>query len=492
MADFILSIDQGTTSSRAILFDTGGGVAYTAQQEFPQIYPQDGWVEHDPQEIWQSVVKTSQDALGQLDANNDRLIGIGITNQRETTLVWDRRTGKPIYNAIVWQDRRTADKCMALKERGLEETISAKTGLLLDPYFSATKASWILDHVPGARERAERGELAFGTVDSYLLWQLTAGQSHYTDVTNASRTSLFNIHTQAWDNELLELFDVPAAMLPEVKDCAANFGTSKANITGQPYPILGIAGDQHAALIGQAGFDKGCAKSTYGTGCFMMLNTGTAPLQSNNRLLTTIAYRINGETHYALEGSIFIAGAAMQWLRDAMKFFSDVADSEKIASETGYQSDVVVVPAFTGLGAPYWNPDARGAILGLTRDSGVADIVTATMQSICFQTRDLLNAMEKDGLHPTQLRVDGGLSANNWIMQCLADLLSIEVDRPEVIETTALGAAYLVGLSAGTYKSIEELKTHRKSESIFSPELADSEKERLYDKWLMAVNKVQS
>lgn len=494
MSDFILSIDQGTTSSRAILFSTTGDIKHVAQQEFPQHYPNDGWVEHNPEDIWATVLDSCRKVLNKIDhTTTDKLIGIGITNQRETTLIWDRISGEPIYNAIVWQDRRTAKIVSTLKEQKKETTVSNKTGLLLDPYFSATKISWILDNVSGARAKAESGELAFGTVDTFLLWRLTNGKSHYTDATNASRTSLFNIHTQKWDEELLKIFRIPKNILPDVKDCAADFGLTSADILdGLETPILGIAGDQQAALIGQTCFDKGSAKSTYGTGCFMIVNTGTEALKSKNRLLTTVAYRINGETHYALEGSIFIAGAAIQWLRDGMRFFSDAAESEVLAQKTGYQSDVVVVPAFTGLGAPYWNPEARGAIMGITRDTGIADIVTATLQSICFQTRDLLNAMEKDGQRPSLICVDGGLSANSWTMQCLSDLLTVSVDRPQIIETTALGVAFLVALQAGIYTSLNELKDLRKSDRIFVPKISEQQRNLLYKKWKIAIRKVQA
>lgn len=492
MANYILSIDQGTTSSRAMLFTPEGKIAQVSQQEFPQLYPNDGWVEHDPKAIWDTVLSSCRDALSNISLGTDKILGIGITNQRETTVVWDRVSGEPIYNAIVWQDRRTADFCAILKGDNKEQIVTDKTGLLLDPYFSASKVRWILENVDGAREKANKGELAFGTIDCFLLWRLTDGGVHATDITNASRTSLFNIHTQRWDEELLTLFGVPANMLPEVKDCAADFGMTKTDLFSQSMPILGMAGDQQAALIGQCCFEKGQAKSTYGTGCFMIVNTGTEALASKNRLLTTIGYRINGKTTYALEGSIFMAGAAVQWLRDGMKFFDNAAESESIAKNAGYQKEVTVVPAFTGLGAPYWDPDARGAIFGLTRDAGIPEIVAATLQAICYQTRDLLTAMQKDGQMPTEMRVDGGLSANNWAMQCLADMLSINVDRPQSVETTALGVANLVALQAGVYASLDELKAQRNSEAVFSPKLSVEQRDDFYQRWLVAVEKVQS
>lgn len=492
MPRYLLSLDQGTTSSRAIMFSDRGDIIATAQQEFTQHFPQPGWVEHDPDEIWQSTISSARAAIEKADCTAEDIAAIGITNQRETTLVWDRKTGKTIYPAIVWQDRRTADQCLELKQQnGLEQRISDKTGLLLDPYFSATKVSWILDHVEGARQRAEQGELAFGTVDSYLLWHLTKGQSHATDATNASRTLLFNIHTQQWDEELLEIFRVPAAMLPVVKDSAADFGCTHAALLGADIPIGGIAGDQQAALIGQACFSPGMAKSTYGTGCFMVMNTGTEALQSKNRLLTTVGYRINGETTYALEGSIFMAGATIQWIRDGLHLIGHAKETQPLAEATGYDNPVYMVPAFAGLGAPYWDPQAKGAIMGLTRDTGIKEIVTAGLQAVCYQTRDLLEAMAEDGVKPATLRVDGGMVVNDWLMQFLADTLAMTITRPQVTETTALGAALLAGLQVGIYDSLEQLAQLWAHEKEFVCQQDMATRERLYQGWLDAVERVR-
>jgi len=490
MTQYILSIDQGTTSSRALLFDTVGGHKATSQCEFEQFFPNDGWVEHDPEEIWATTLDVCRKVIAKESGSLDKIVGLGITNQRETTIVWDRCTGTPIYRAIVWQDRRTAEFCQQLKVRGLEQKISEKTGLLVDPYFSASKVRWILENVEGARERAERGELAFGTVDSFLLWRLTGGQSHATDATNASRTSLFNIHTQEWDDELLEMFDIPRSMLPEVKDCSAEFGMTEQSLFGLSIPILGMIGDQQSALVGQACFAPGMVKSTYGTGCFMIVNTGDQPLVSTNRLLTTVAYRLNGKACYALEGSIFVAGAAVQWLRDGVKLIKHASETAELAKEVGYNNKVYLVPAFTGLGAPYWDPNARGALFGLTRDTGIAEIVTAGLQSVCYQTRDLLVAMEKDGASVNSLRVDGGMVINDWVMQFLSDILSVRVDRPKVVETTALGAAFMAGLQAGVYSSTDEISALWQLEHRFLPEIGEKEGQGLYDGWLDAVRRV--
>ncbi|ROS01727.1 glycerol kinase [Sinobacterium caligoides] len=491
MADYILAIDQGTTSSRAILFDSDATAAHSAQQEFPQHFPQDGWVEHDPEDIWQSVIDCCHQVINQL-GDGEQIAAIGITNQRETTLVWDKLTGKTIYPAIVWQDRRTSDYCQQLKDRGLEERINDITGLLIDPYFSATKLRWILEQVPGARARAERGELAFGTVDSYLLWRLSGGREHRTDASNASRTMLFNIHSQQWDEELLELFDIPAALLPEVMDCADQFGVSDAAVLGRQVPILGMAGDQQAALFGQTCFNKGMAKSTYGTGCFMIVNTGDCALKSKNRLLTTVAYRLRGEVTYALEGSIFVAGATIQWLRDGLMLIDNAMESEPLAEQTDPDHGVYMVPAFTGLGAPYWDPNARGAIFGLCRDTGIKEIVTAGLQSVCYQSKDLQKAMESDGERPIALRVDGGMVANNWVMQFLADILGATVDRPTIIETTALGAAYLAGLEAGIFTSLEQLEQKWQCQQRFEPQMSKSRRDAFYAGWQQAIRRVQS
>ncbi len=492
MSDYILAIDQGTTSSRAILFNREGHSEHSAQEEFPQHFPNDGWIEHDPEDIWSTVERTFQRVIAEIDTENDAIKAIGITNQRETTLVWDRKTGKPLYKAIVWQDRRTSEYCQELKKKNLESLISAKTGLLIDPYFSATKIRWILDNIEGARSRAEKGELAFGTVDSYILWKLTGGKEHRTDATNASRTMLFNIHTQQWDEELLTFFDIPRTLLPEVMDSADDFGITNKDVMGVEIPILGMAGDQQAALFGQTCFREGMAKSTYGTGCFMIVNTGDIPLKSENRLLSTIAYRLNGKTTYALEGSIFIAGAAVQWLRDGLKLIDDAGETEALARQTSIDHGVYLVPAFTGLGAPYWDPNARGAIFGLTRDTAIKEIVTAGLQSVCYQTKDLQRAMESDGERPIALRVDGGMVANNWVMQFLADILGATVDRPKITETTALGAAYLAGLKAGIYNSLEELESMWQREKRFEPKFDKLTRDGLYDGWQHAVRRVQS
>ena len=491
MSRFILSIDQGTTSSRAIVFNDKGQACGTSQEEFEQFFPQDGWVEHDPEDIWKSTVKVCQEAIKAADLPVEDIVSVGITNQRETTLLWDRKTGETVYKAIVWQDRRTAEYCQKLKDQDKEALVSERTGLLLDPYFSATKIAWVLDNVEGVRERAEAGELCFGTVDSFLIWRLSEGKQHLTDATNASRTMLFNIHTQSWDEELLSLFNIPASLLPEVKDCSADFGHCAASILGAELPIGGVAGDQQAALIGQACFEKGMAKSTYGTGCFMILNTGSEAIASKNKLLTTVAYRLNGETTYALEGSIFIAGAVVQWLRDGLKIIESAKDTEALAKEVGYQSDVFLVPAFTGLGAPYWDPEARGALLGITRDTGIKEIVSAALMSVGLQTADLLKAMSQDGAQfPTRLRIDGGMVSNNWLAQSLADLMQLSVDRPANVETTALGAAYLAGLNAGIYHSCDQIAEFWEKDRGFSPELSAEQAATIYDKWQLQIKKI--
>jgi len=491
MTDYILSIDQGTTSSRAILFTDEADLAHVAQEEFAQHFPQDGWVEHEPEDIWQSVLNTCREVLGKLSFA-DCVRAIGITNQRETTLVWDRNTGEPLYRAIVWQDRRTADYCAELKGQGYEPLVRETTGLLIDPYFSATKIRWILDNIPGAREKAEAGELAFGTVDCFLLWKLTGGRVHRTDASNASRTMMFNIHNQSWDPELLDLFAIPASMLPQVMDCADDFGHCEVDLLGAEIPILGMVGDQQGALFGQTCFHSGMAKSTYGTGCFMIANTGDKPLLSDNRLLTTVAYRLDGKTTYALEGSIFVAGAAVQWLRDGLQLIKHAGETESLAEETPVDHGVYMVPAFTGLGAPYWNPDARGAIFGLTRDTGIKEIVTAGLQSVCYQTKDLQKAMQSDGQRPTALRVDGGMTANNWLMQFLADILGATVDRPEITETTALGAAYLAGLKAGIFDSLSSLEDMWQCQQRFEHQMSKPQRDDLYRGWQSAVEQVNN
>jgi len=490
MTHVILSIDQGTTSSRTLVFSPKGDVLFTAQEEFAQIYPQDGWVEHNPEDIWDTTLATLKKAYDFAKKSGAVIAGLGITNQRETTLVWDRKSGKAIYNAIVWQDRRTAETCREIKASYEEEKLTAKTGLLLDPYFSATKAAWILDHVEGARGRAQNGELAFGTIDSFLIWRLTGGKTHATDATNASRTNIFNIHDQDWDEELLRLFNVPASILPEVKDCADDYGVMDGDILGEAIPILGVAGDQQAAAIGQSCFAKGDIKSTYGTGCFVILNTGSECITSKNRLLSTVCYRLGGKTTYALEGSIFIAGAAVQWLRDGIQIIKDAAETEAMCEGLESNKGVYLVPAFTGLGAPHWDPDARGAIFGLTRDTGRAEIARATVESVCYQTHDLFKAMSDDGVTPTSLRVDGGMVYNSWMVQHLAGVLDIPVDRPKVLETTALGAAYLAGLQAGLYDSLEDVKANWQRDKHFEPEMDEQTRNGLLKGWNAAVKKV--
>lgn len=494
----VLAIDQGTTSSRAMLFSAPDCIEAIAQHEFAQHFPQSGWVEHDAEEIWQSVVATVQEAIESVGSSPGTIAGIGITNQRETTVIWDRATGKPIHHAIVWQDRRTASFCEQLKADGLEPMFSARTGLLLDPYFSGTKIRWILDNVEGARARAENGELAFGTIDCFLLWRLTGGKRHVTDATNASRTLLFNIKTNDWDDELLAALGVPRALMPEVADCAAEFGETDPALFGAAIPIRGIAGDQQAATIGQACFDPGMMKSTYGTGCFALLNTGTNMVQSKNRLLTTIAYRLDGKTTYALEGSIFIAGAAVQWLRDGLKIIERAGDSGQLAAKADPNQQLYLVPAFTGLGAPYWDAEARGAIFGLTRNSGPAEFARAALQAVCYQTRDLLEAMRSDwnaggsGEGETVLRVDGGMVASDYTMQFLADILAAPVDRPTILETTALGAAWLAGSQAGVWPGRDEFASGWALEMRFKPAMQADERNRLYSGWRDAVSRTLS
>ncbi|MGQ9427333.1 glycerol kinase GlpK [Gilvimarinus sp. F26214L] len=489
---YLLAIDQGTTSSRALIFDTESSQLTVAQQEFPQHFPKDGWVEHDPAEIWASVHHTVTEALEKSGLRPADIAGIGITNQRETTLVWDRSTGEPVYNAIVWQDRRTEPFCRDLVEQGYEREVQDRTGLVIDPYFSASKIRWILENVPGTRRKAKAGELAFGTVDSYLLWKLSDGRLHQTDATNASRTALFNIHRQEWDDELLRLFDIPLALMPEVRDCAADFGSSSHHWFGGEIPILAMAGDQQSALVGQACFQEGMAKSTYGTGCFLVVNTGSKVLKSEHKLLSTVAYRLDGKVSYALEGSIFVAGAAIQWLRDALRFIDTARESEGLAAQVAVDHGVFLVPAFTGLGAPHWDPHARGAILGLNRDTGIAEIVSAGLQSVCYQTRDLQETMARDGVSTSVLRVDGGMTVNNWMLQFLADILGTPVDRPQSVESTALGAAYLAGLQAGVFSSLDEIAQQWQLDREFRPAMPEAQREALYAAWLDAVARVRS
>jgi glycerol kinase len=487
----VMALDQGTTSSRAIVFDASGAVVAQAQAEFPQAYPAPGWVEHDPEAIWTTTLDTARAALMRAEARGGRVVAIGVTNQRETTLIWERATGKAIHPAIVWQDRRTAPLCRKLREAGHEALVQAKTGLVLDPYFSASKAAWILDHVEGARSRAQAGELAFGTVDSFLIWRLTGGQVHATDATNASRTSLYDICADAWDDALLGLFRVPREVLPEVKDCAADYGATLPDLFGRPIPILGAAGDQQAAAIGQGCFAAGDIKSTYGTGCFVLVNTGQTPVFSKNRLLTTIAYRLAGRTSYALEGSIFVAGAAVQWLRDGLGVIKDAAETEALA-RGAQESGVYLVPAFTGLGAPWWDPDARGALFGLTRATGPADLARAALEAACYQTRDLLAAAAEDGVALGQLKIDGGMIANDWLVQRLADLVDLTVCRPSVLETTAMGAAYLAGSRAGVYPDQATFAAQERGFTRFAPGMDRAERARRLAGWDDAVKRTLS
>ena len=496
MSRYILAFDQGTTSSRAIVFDAHGNRLGLGQEEFTQHFPQDGWVEHEPEDLWQSSLRSARLALHNAGIDAGDLAAIGITNQRETTLLWNRHTGVPIHRAIVWQDRRTSALCQQLGEqleaRGQAGLIQEKTGLLLDAYFSASKIRWLLDHVPGAREQAARGDLAFGTVDTFLLWRLTAGRSHRTDASNASRTLLFNIHEQCWDEDLLALFDIPASLLPEVLDSAADFGTTAPEILGAAVPIGGIAGDQQAAAFGQCCFEPGMAKSTYGTGCFLLLNTGEQALNSRNRLLSTVAWRLQGKVTYALEGSIFMAGATMQWLRDGLHLFKDAADTEGLARQAHADSSIMFVPAFTGLGAPYWDADARGAIFGLNRDTGIRELVSAALLSVCYQTRDLQEAMAADGVRPQTLRVDGGMARNDYVLQNLADLLGCQVDRPMVTETTALGVAWLAALQCGIHQSLDEIAQHWKLQRSFTPQKDTAWRDQRYAMWQDAVRRTRS
>ena len=492
MADpLLLSIDQGTTSSRAILFAKDGSSVFTAQQEFTQHFPNQGWVEHDPEEIWQTTLDVCQQAVAAAADKGVMIATAGITNQRETTVIWNRHTGKTIHNAIVWQDRRTADFCNELKDSGYEATFTAKTGLLLDPYFSATKIRWLLDHVEGAREAAEQGDLLFGTIDSFLLWRFTRGTVHATDATNASRTLVFNIHTRDWDDELLTILNIPRTMLPQVKDSSGEFGTIDGTLLDGDITICGIAGDQQAATFGQVSLEPGTIKSTYGTGCFVLLNTGPEAIASNNKLLTTIGYQLNNQPTYAIEGSIFVAGAAVQWLRDGLGLINSAEETEGMAEALDSNRGLYLVPAFTGLGAPYWDPQARGAIFGITRDTGVKELARATLESVAFQTYDLFKAMSDDGVSPTKVRVDGGMVHNNWLCQFLADILNIPVQRPVQIETTALGAAYLAGLHCGIYESPEDLASNWQLDREFTPSINAEQRDQMLAAWQKAVAGVQ-
>ena len=491
---YILSIDQGTTSSRGVLFDENYEIISIGQNEFTQFFPDSGWVEHDPEEIWTSTLESCRSAIKQSQIDPNQIRAIGITNQRETTVVWDKETGMPIYNAIVWQDRRTSDYCQSLRSLGHESLVNQKTGLLLDPYFCATKIAWILDNVDGAREKANNGGLLFGTIDCFLMWRLSNQKIHSPDATNACRTLLYNIHEGCWDKDLLDLFNVPASMLPEVYDNAADFGVADESIFGSEIAIAASIGDQPSALVGQACFHPGMVKSTYGTGCFVLINTGYEPVKSNNKLLTTLAFQVNGKTCYALEGSIFIAGAAVQWLRDGLKFIESAEQSETLAMKADDSQDVYLVPAFVGLGAPHWDPDCRGALFGMTRNTGPAEITKATLESVCYQTSDLLNAISKD-LGESKLsaiRVDGGMAASNWTMQMLSDLVELPVDRPKNLETTALGAAYLAGMQVGFYPPMDEFSESWQSESQFNSKMKEELRARKLAGWKDAVRRTLS
>lgn len=491
--EYILAFDQGTTSSRAILFDKKGQIHSTAQKEFEQKFPKAGWVEHDPSEIWSSQVSVAAEAVSRANLNAMDIAAIGITNQRETTIVWDKKTGKPIYNAIVWQDRRTADICTQLRNDGHEEMFRDKTGLVLDAYFSGTKVKWILDNVDGARKKAENGDLLFGTVDSWLLWKLTEGAVHATDVTNASRTLLYNIYDLEWDKEILKLLDIPESMLPEVKSSSEVYGKTSGEIFAKEIPVSGIAGDQQAALFGQVCTQPGMAKNTYGTGCFMLLQTGEKPIKSSNNLLTTIAWQLDGKVCYALEGSVFIGGAVVQWLRDGLKMISSSSQIEELAAKSNDNDGVYLVPAFSGLGAPHWDPYARGMLIGLTRGTGQSHIARAALESIAYQSTDLLMAMQSDaGISLKEMRVDGGASVNNLLMQFQADILDIPVLRPKVTETTALGAAYLAGLAIGFWENLDEINQKWKVDKTFEPNMEPSEREELLNKWHDAVGRAKN
>tara|TARA_B100000029_G_scaffold283426_1_gene277248 strand:- start:323 stop:1801 length:1479 start_codon:yes stop_codon:yes gene_type:complete len=492
MKKFIISIDQGTTSSRAILFNLKGQSVYVSQTEFTQYFPKDGWVEHNPDEIWKTTLKVLRDVINKSKKLKGKILTIGITNQRETTILWDKTTGKPVYNAIVWQDRRSSEYCKKLIKQKKETIIYNKTGLLIDAYFSATKIKWIIDNVPKAKDLIKKKRLLFGTVDCFLLWKLTNGADHATDATNASRTMLFNISTNEWDNQILKILKIPQEILPVVKDCSADFGHTDPSLTGISYPITGMVGDQQSATIGQCCFEPGSLKSTYGTGAFVLLNTGSKKVYSKNRLLTTIGYRINGKTTYALEGSIFIAGAGVQWLRDKIRFIKKASDTEKIIKSLKSNNGIYLVPAFTGLGAPYWAVNARGILSGLTRDTGQKEIVRATVESVAYQTYDLFEAMKNDGLRPKIIKVDGGMVKNNWFSQFLADIVNVKVLRPKVDETTALGAAFMAGLQIGVYKSLNDISKNWQVDEGFYPRMKNSERKNLIKGWSAAIKKTLS
>ena len=489
MKKFIISIDQGTTSSRAILFNLLGKPIYTSQLEFKQYFPKSGWVEHDPEAIWSTTKKTLKDVINKAKKLNGHILTIGITNQRETTVLWDKRTGKTVYKAIVWQDRRQAEYCKKLKKQNKETIIFNKTGLLIDSYFSGTKIKWILDNVPLAKKLMKKKQLLFGTIDSFLIWRLTKGKVHATDATNASRTMIYNITSNKWDDTILKILKIKKHILPEVKDCADDYGSTHHSITGKSIPITGVVGDQQSATIGQCCFEPGSLKSTYGTGAFVLLNTGNKKIYSTNRLLTTIAYRINGKTTYAMEGSIFIAGAGVQWLRDRMKFFKKASDTEKIVKSLKNNSDIYLVPAFTGLGAPYWNSNARGVLSGLTRDTSPKEIIRAVIESVAYQTYDLFEAMKHDGLRPKIVKVDGGMVMNNWFTQFLSNVVNVKVLRPKVQETTALGAAFMAGLKIGVYKSLNDISKKWSIDKKFSPKMEDKIRKILINGWSMSIKR---
>ncbi|MAW17111.1 MAG: glycerol kinase [Pelagibacteraceae bacterium] len=489
MKKFIISIDAGTTSNRAILFDLKGKLIFSSQKEFTQFFPKSGWVEHNPEEIWSTTRKVLKDVIAKANRLKGQILTIGITNQRETTVLWDKKTGKVVYKAIVWQDRRQAEYCKKLKKQNKETLIFNKTGLPIDSYFSGTKIKWILDNVPIARKLMNKKQLLFGTIDSFLIWRLTKGKVHATDATNASRTMIYNISSNKWDDSILKILRIKKHILPEVKDCADNYGSTHSSITGKSIPITGVVGDQQSASIGQCCFEPGSLKSTYGTGAFALLNTGTKKIYSKNRLLTTIAYRINGKTTYAMEGSIFIAGAGVQWLRDRMKFFKKANETEKILNSLKDNKDVYLVPAFTGMGAPYWNQNSRGVLSGLTRDTGPKEIVRATIESVAYQTYDLFEAMKHDGLRPRVVKVDGGMVMNNWFSQFLSDVVNVKVFRPKVHETTALGAAFMAGLKIGVYRSLKDISKNWSLEKKFTPKMKNKTRKALINGWIKAVNR---
>ena len=489
MKKFIVSIDQGTTSSRVVLFDTKGNIKFISQYEFKQYFPRNGWVEHNPNEIWSTTLKALKQVIKKAKSLKGNILTIGITNQRETTILWNKKTGKPIYNAIVWQDRRTQEYCKSLKNKNYENTFRKKTGLFIDPYFSATKIKWILDNIKVSKKLLKTNNLLFGTVDTFLIWKLTKGKQHLTEATNASRTMLFNINNNKWDNEILQKLKIPKNILPEVKNSADNFGKTNKKIVGKEIPISAVLGDQQAAAVGQACFDRGSIKSTYGTGAFIIMNTGSKKINSKNKLLTTICYRLNNKTTYALEGSIFIAGAGVQWLRDKIKLINNAYETEKIAKSTKSNNEVYVVPAFSGIGAPYWRPDARGLITGLTRDSDWKTLVRATVESVAYQSYDLFYSMNKDGLKPRIVKIDGGMVANNWFSQFLADVINLKVIRPKVLETTALGAALFAGYQVGEFKSLNQIKNTWKKDTAFKPKINKKQRNHILHGWKQAIKK---